>query len=226
MRIVRGRKLVYRTVGHVADFFPRTAAILASLAAIILAAACTAPPSRVPPSSSSPPEASAQFRACYAKTKKPWLVDMVTIAQKSDARLELLIGDFVGGTAADRAEARRYLLDRRAGRYADTEEMAGRIFGDCIESTSTERYERRKTVRCYKEQAIIFQLLWMKSEGGLTAEQASAQLRQIYGPTDEATEAAIKRLTRDAYLMLRPGSENASIAFSEAQFQVCLTIYP
>lgn len=235
MQIVRGRKLVCRQIGRTADFRPigrtlgslglwRMVALLASVAALVLTAACSAPPTRAQ-GAASPPEASAAFRACYAKAKKPWLVDVVTIAQNSDARLDLLVTDLVGGTMADQVEARKYLGDRRSGRYANSAEMAARIFHDCMAATSTERHEYLKTVRCYKEQAILFELLWMKSEGGLDAEQASSQLLQRNSSAGGLSEGVIRRLTRDTYLLMKPGSGNAS-AFTEAQFQLCLTIYP
>lgn len=184
----------------------------------ILLAACASAPtvSTQRPASA---EVSKTFRACSAESKRPWLVSVVAADKSNTRTLEALVSDFVGGSQADQSRALIYLNDLRLKRYATEEDMAGAHFNACMGQGTAEKFGLARSVRCYQEQRLIFALEIMRFEHKASMADATQQLLTANPSADGSTQAAIRRLARDTYVVLQPGGESA---FSEAEFRVCM----
>lgn len=168
------------------------------------------------------PEVSSSFRSCYGLAKRPWLVDVVAGESASNEKLNRLISDFVGVKEPDYSIAKKFLSARRSGQYASSEEMAGDLFSTCQADMGSMRIAREKAIRCFWEQKVLLHAMDMRFYGKLSQEQTVERVTAQVGAADEVQKEAIHRLVRDTFIVLKPGGENA---FSEAQFQLCMTVY-
>ena len=168
----------------------------------------------------SPPLPSKQFFACFAESQRPWMLNLVAGENPSSARIDSLMLDYVGPVLADQSRARALINDLRQGKYANAQDMAAGHFQACMQRVPAEAFELTKAQSCYKEQRTLFVLQVMRFIDKLSMEDAMESLLKDRTPGLDPSESAIKRLTKDAYTILKQGSESS---FSAAQFQVCMT---
>ena len=185
----------------------------------ILLAACASAPT-ISPQRPVPVEVSKTFSACSAESKRPWLASVVAAGKSNTRPLEALVSDFVGGSQADRNRALTYLNDLRLKKYATEEDMAGAHFNACMAQGKAEKFELTRSVRCYQEQRLLLVLEVMRFDGKASMADAMQQMLAANPSADASTQAAIRRLAIDTYIILQPGDESA---FAEAEFRVCMT---
>jgi len=163
-----------------------------------------------------------EFRACYAESKKTWLVAVVAGKRASPEKLSQLVKDFVGTAPADVAMAKANLASWQIGKFIDSENMAGSMFDACMSRLSAAQINPGRSVSCYKEQWIAFIATEMRYERKLPMEEATNNLLRANSAADEATQSAIRRVVRDTYKLSQSAGD---VAYFEAQFHTCMNVY-
>lgn len=160
------------------------------------------------------------FRACYSESKLPWLVSVVAQGKSDTKTLETLVAGFVGGSSASQSRALSYLNDLGQKKHDSGEHMASAHFNACMGQGKAESFAPIRATSCYQEQRLIFALQMLRFDAKIDMAAAAEHLIAANRSADGSTEAIIRRLARDTYTILKPGGESA---FSEAQFNVCMT---
>lgn len=170
-----------------------------------------------------PAEPTQHFFDCFDESKRTWLVSLVGSKDPGGALSESLIPDYVGSSPSDQTRARGYLNGLKLKQYASREAMAGAQFNACMGRVSAENFEPIRSIRCFDEQRLIFELTALRLVKQASLADATQYLVKANPSANGSAEIIIKRLAKDTYTIMKPGEEST---FSVAQFQVCMTSHP
>lgn len=168
------------------------------------------------------PEMSKAFRACYAEAYVPWLVDLMTAVKDPGTPLDVGLDRLVRGGAETRARVRGYVEARRAGQYPDIHSMAAGAFNVCMAGKGDLAYRSDLLRGCFAEQEVLFDAQALRFFDLKSLDEATAITVQRYAHGNPARDAAVRRLTRDVYVVMK--SLDGAPAVTESEFQLCMSV--